>query len=111
MNTSMLSKIVKKGGETVSSTVQAVTGGISGSGKVDDDFDADDFVKNAKEKQNLQLKGSPSKDAVTTNKLSCHSGFIVKKNEQGIWQRRFVCLVRTRSSIISTRKTLSILEA
>ncbi len=39
------------------------------------------------------MKSTPSKDAKTTEKLSVKSGFLLKKNEQGSWQKRFICLV------------------
>ncbi len=39
------------------------------------------------------LQSSPSKDAATTSNLAVKSGFLLKRNEQGSWQKRFVCVV------------------
>lgn len=41
----------------------------------------------------LPSQCSPNKDANTTSNLSIKSGFLMKKNEQGSFQRRFVCIV------------------
>ena len=36
---------------------------------------------------------TPSKDAVTTSRLAVKSGYLMKRNEQGNWQQRYVCIV------------------
>jgi hypothetical protein len=36
---------------------------------------------------------TPPKDASSTGNLAIHSGFLKKRNEQGIWQRRYCCMV------------------
>ncbi len=36
---------------------------------------------------------TPNKDAVTTANLAVKSGFLLKRNEQGHWQKRFLCIV------------------
>ena len=47
----------------------------------------------ALESYNLQLKGTPRKDAVTTSQFAIQSNHMMKRNEQGVWQKRYVCLV------------------
>ena len=41
----------------------------------------------------LSVKSSPVKGAAQTSRLSILSDYIVKKNEQGAWNRRYACLV------------------
>ena len=45
------------------------------------------------ENVNLSVKSSPIKGAAQTARLSILSDYIVKKNEQGSWNRRYACLV------------------
>ena len=42
---------------------------------------------------NLQLKATPRKDARSASQLAIQSNNMMKRNEQGVWQKRFVCLV------------------
>jgi hypothetical protein len=51
------------------------------------------LLTGAKEKYAMTVKCTPNKDAITTSNLSVRSGFLMKKNEQGQFQRRFVCMV------------------
>jgi hypothetical protein len=58
------------------------------------DSDENSFLfENAKEKVNLTIKSSPSKDARVSAALSVKRGFALKRNEQGGWQKRFLCSV------------------
>jgi len=43
--------------------------------------------------ETLTIKGSPTKDAITTSGLATRSGYLMKRNEQGQYHRRFVCTV------------------
>lgn len=43
--------------------------------------------------ETLTVKGSPQKDAITTSGLATRSGYLMKRNEQGQFHRRFVCTV------------------
>lgn len=36
---------------------------------------------------------TPNKDACTTANLAIRSGFLLKRNEQGNYQKRFICVV------------------
>ena len=46
-----------------------------------------------KEKVTLHIKSTSSKDALTIAKLAIRTAQMSKKNEQGSWQKRFVCMV------------------
>ena len=39
------------------------------------------------------LKCTPNKDAATTTALAVKSGYLMKRNEQGQMQRRYICTV------------------
>lgn len=52
-----------------------------------------DILSGLNDKASIHIKTTPNKDARTTAKLSVRSGVISKRNEQGNWQSRFVCLV------------------
>lgn len=41
----------------------------------------------------LALKTTPSKDARKVAEFSLLSQYMLKRNEQGVWQKRFVCIV------------------
>ena len=45
------------------------------------------------DKINFSLKTTPNKDAPTSRSLSIKSGYLMKKNEQGTYQRRYVTFV------------------
>eukprot|EP01035_Chromulina_nebulosa_P021610 gene21610-27972_t len=53
----------------------------------------DSILLSSKEKINLPVKLTPSKDAPTTSKFAIKTGYMLKKNEQGQWQERFICTV------------------
>jgi hypothetical protein len=53
----------------------------------------EDILEGTKEKVNLTIKGTPSKDACTARALGSKSGHLIKRNEQGVWQKRFVSVV------------------
>lgn len=46
-----------------------------------------------KDKTTLTVKESPSKDALTQTALAVRAGFLMKRNEQGSWQKRYCCIV------------------
>ena len=52
-----------------------------------------DETKNLRDRVSLPLKTTSSKDARTTAKLAIRSGHMSKRNEQGSWSKRFVCMV------------------
>lgn len=91
--------IVRKAQATVQSTVHTVASVATGgnrrqSQKENSIINMDeDIVQNAKEKYNLPLKSTPNKDAKTMESLAVKSGFLLKRNEQGVWQKRFICTV------------------
>jgi myosin heavy subunit len=41
----------------------------------------------------MNVKSSPAKDVKTTKRLGVRSAHMLKRNEQGMWQGRFVCMV------------------
>ena len=55
--------------------------------------DEDFIAMHAKDRVNLTLRSTPSRDAPTVNALSTKAGILLKRNEQGLWQKRFVCIV------------------
>eukprot|EP01033_Poteriospumella_lacustris_P001517 gene1517-1094_t len=78
---------------TVTSTVNTVASVAGSSRRKSTDRNHGGMLAHAKEKVALSVKCSPNKDANTTSNLSIKSGFLMKKNEQGSFQRRFVCIV------------------
>jgi hypothetical protein len=81
---------------TVTSTVSTVASVASGKKRHDSSsgtgYEAS-LLSNAKEKYSMTIKCTPSKDAATTANLSVKSGFLMKRNEQGVWQKRYLCIV------------------
>lgn len=60
----------------------------------DDIYDYDGFINsNAKTNVNLSIKGTPSKDARTTMALALKNSSLMKRNEQGVWQKRQICIL------------------
>jgi myosin heavy subunit len=55
--------------------------------------DEDFIAMHAKDRVNLTLRSTPTKDAPTVNALSTKAGVLLKRNEQGLWQKRYVCIV------------------
>ncbi len=41
----------------------------------------------------LFLQSAPERSALTTATMALKSGNMLKRNEQGVWQKRFCCLV------------------
>eukprot|EP01039_Chlorochromonas_danica_P000856 gene856-931_t len=83
---------------TVTSTVSNVASAATGSNRRLSRIDSnstyvDSLAANAKEKLTLTVKCTPNKDASTTTSLAIQSGFLLKRNEQGNWQKRYVCIV------------------
>ncbi len=39
------------------------------------------------------IQCTPNKDAATTASLAIKSGFMMKRNEQGVWHKKFICTV------------------
>eukprot|EP01038_Epipyxis_sp_PR26KG_P012852 gene12852-17227_t len=82
---------------TVSSTVSSVASAVprrrrtqsSGSYLGQEDF----ILAGAKEKVAMTIKCTPNKDAVTCSALSIKEGFMMKRNEQGVWHKKFLCTV------------------
>jgi hypothetical protein len=46
--------------------------------------------REAMENYSLQIKSTPIKDAKKTTELSILSSHMLKRNEQGVWQKRFI---------------------
>jgi hypothetical protein len=92
-------------------TVSSIGGGIIRTLDNSDDDDEVHITEKAKDRVSLTLKvitfyiflnrlliqllekGTPSKDALTTAALSVKHGFVIKRNEQGVWQKRLFCIV------------------
>ena len=93
-----VANIVRKATAKVQSTVSNVASTVQeGIGmkrhKDSHATDEDEMLENAKIKLKLEIKGSPNKDARTTQRLAVKVGFLNKRNEQNVYQKRFVCLV------------------
>lgn len=95
------------------STVASAASGRRGSTTTRDSnsrYQDNSLIANAKEKYNTTLKVgndcdcyayphpslaqcTPNKDAMTTSSLAVKSGYLMKRNEQGNWQKRYLCIV------------------
>eukprot|EP01031_Cornospumella_fuschlensis_P033956 gene33956-41092_t len=79
---------------TVSTVANVATGRRNSSMRTDSNpASSDGLAANAKDKVTLLLKCTPSKDALTTSSLAVKAGYLMKRNEQGNWQNRFLCVV------------------
>ena len=84
-------------GEFLKSGVSNVVSGgrrLVGASSATKTFEAADGTQHTiKEKTTMQIKGTPNKDAITTSSYASKCGYMMKRNEQGEFRRRFVCTV------------------
>jgi hypothetical protein len=60
----------------------------------DEIYELDGFINsNAKLNVNLSIKGTPCKDARTSMALALKNSSLMKRNEQGVWQKRQICIL------------------
>jgi hypothetical protein len=88
--------MVRRGSTLVSNTATAAfrpRGNSAKGNKKEQNQDHFDLLVGAKDKATITLKTTPDKGAITTSKLAIKVGHLMKKNEQGQWQKRFCAFV------------------
>ena len=92
-----MSSMLNLPGELLKSGVSNVVSGgrrLVGASSATKTFEAADGTQHTiKEKTTMQIKGTPNKDAITTSSYASKCGYMMKRNEQGQFHRRFVCTV------------------
>jgi uncharacterized coiled-coil DUF342 family protein len=97
---SLVTGTVSTAGSVVSGTVGTVGGVIRRASLMGSDSrvkvnecDDEEILRSAKDRVTLILKCTPGKDAAITSALALKRMFIMKRNEQGVYNKKLVCTV------------------
>jgi hypothetical protein len=99
----LVGNIVKRAAQSVSNVAQTVSNAASDfranlieerSTIVDlNECSAEYIAQSAKVQVNLNVKATPSKDAVVTSALAAKRIWAMKRNEQGVWNKKLLCTI------------------